>query len=123
MGDNPPFQLGADAQRGGFGVFGFASAGLETARGFIRMGAVAAAGLALLMAALAAAGAVGLVLTLTAAAAIAVLTILVSALVALFSLAWRFRRRTPSRAAEPGVIEARKVGHAWVAYGFNRPHS
>ena len=111
MGDNPPFQLGADAQRGGFGVFGFASAGLETARGFIRMGAVAAA------------GAVGLVLTLTAAAAIAVLTILVSALVALFGLAWRFRRRTPSRAAEPGVIEARKVGHAWVAYGFNRPHS
>lgn len=67
-----------------------------------------------------AAGAIGVALTLVVATFLALLTILASAFLALFSLAYRLR--TPMRRADPSLIEARKIGHAWVAYGFDRPH-
>ncbi len=42
-----------------------------------------------------------------------------SALIALSALAMRARRTVRTRSQTPGVIEARKVGHTWVAYGWS----
>jgi hypothetical protein len=67
--------------------------------------------------------AVGAVLTVFAAAAVAVIALFASVLVFLAGLALSARRRIYSRARRAGdapVIEARKVGHAWVAYGWDR---
>jgi membrane protein implicated in regulation of membrane protease activity len=66
-----------------------------------------------------AAGAVGVVLTLVFAATLALITVLASVVVALIGFAWRFRRR-PVAADGGMIIEARKVGHAWVAYGWDQ---
>ena len=67
-----------------------------------------------------AAGALGLLLTLAVAAALAVFTIVASLALALTGLAWRLGRR-PARADAPVILDARKVGHAWVAYGWDEP--
>jgi hypothetical protein len=65
-------------------------------------------------------GAVGVLATLVVAAVLAVFTVLASLLLATAGLAWRMGRRQP-RASEPLLIDARKVGHAWVAYGWDEP--
>lgn len=55
------------------------------------------------------------------AAAIVVTAVVASALIALSALAFRARRtaRVRSHSHGPTVIEARRVGHTWVAYGWN----
>lgn len=63
-----------------------------------------------------AAAIVAVVLTLVFAATLAVAAMLASVLFALYALAVRSRRS----ARGPVVIEARKVGHSWVAYGWNK---
>ena len=65
-------------------------------------------------------GAVGVAATLAAAAVLAVFTVIASLLLATAGLAWRMGRRQP-KANEPMLIDARKVGHAWVAYGWDEP--
>ena len=65
-------------------------------------------------------GAVGVAATLAAAAVLAVFTVIASLLLAAAGLAWRLGRRQP-KANEPVLIDARKVGHAWVAYGWDEP--
>lgn len=67
------------------------------------------------------------VIALLAAAALAVVfaatvvvsAVVASALIALSALALRARRTVRVRSHTPGVIEARRVGHTWVAYGWN----
>jgi len=61
--------------------------------------------------------AIGAVLAVFAAAAVAVIALFGGALVFLSTLALRARRVVVAR--DPGVIEARKVGHSWVAYGWD----
>ena len=65
-------------------------------------------------------GAAGVAATLVVAAVLAVFTVIASLLLATAGLAWRIGRRQP-RANEPVLIDARKVGHAWVAYGWDEP--
>ncbi len=62
--------------------------------------------------------AIGAVLTIIAAAAVAVIALVGSVVVFLMGLAFRARRRVYAPSSQ--VIEARKVGHAWVAYGWDR---
>ncbi len=62
--------------------------------------------------------AIGALLAVFAAAAVAVFALVGGVLVFLVNLAMR-ARRTPARRADD-VIEARKVGGAWVAYGWDR---
>jgi apolipoprotein N-acyltransferase len=57
------------------------------------------------------------VLTVVFAATLAVILVLASALIAVCALALRARRRRPS---EGVLIEARRVGHSWVAYGWDQ---
>jgi cobalamin biosynthesis protein CobD/CbiB len=68
--------------------------------------------------------AVGAVFAVFAAAAVALLTLFAGALMVLTSLAFRARRgavvRRAGAMAETDVIEARKVGSSWVAYGWDR---
>lgn len=60
---------------------------------------------------------IGALLAVFAAATVAVLAVMTSVLVLVTGAAFRARRRmAPARA---DVIEARKVGHAWVAYGWD----
>jgi hypothetical protein len=66
----------------------------------------------------AAAVGVGLVLAVVFAATMAVIALLTTALLGLTGLALRFRRR---RRPAGVVIEARRVGHGWVAYGWDQP--
>ncbi len=67
--------------------------------------------------------AVGSVLALMFAATLAVVLVLAVCLAAVAATAWRFQRRAlrrgPLGAGGP-VIEAHKVGHSWVAYGWDR---
>ncbi len=53
------------------------------------------------------------------AATIVVSAVIASALIALSALAMRARRTARVRSHVPDVIEARRVGHTWVAYGWN----
>jgi hypothetical protein len=68
---------------------------------------------------------IGAVLAVFTAVAVTVFALFASVLVFLAGLAFRARRMTyaRARAAGPGgtVLEARKVGHSWVAYGWDRP--
>jgi hypothetical protein len=64
---------------------------------------------------------VGSVLALFFAATVVVMAVIASALVGLSLLVMRSRRPAKVRAGVPGVIEARRVGHTWVAYGWNEP--
>ena len=43
-------------------------------------------------------------------------------LLAVLGLTWRMGRRRTATAG-PVVLDARKVGHAWVAYGWDEPGS
>jgi len=62
----------------------------------------------------------GAILALFAAVAVAILAVVGSVLVFLTGMVLRSRRR---RRVSDGqqVLEARKVGHAWVAYGWDQP--
>jgi hypothetical protein len=67
---------------------------------------------------------IGAVLAVFTAAAVAVFALFASVLVFLAGLAFRARRTAYARAgtgAGGPVLEARKVGHSWVAYGWDRP--
>ena len=52
------------------------------------------------------------------AATLAVIMALATALLALSALAWRMRPRSAARRA---LVAGRRGGHAWVAYGWDRP--
>lgn len=69
-----------------------------------------------------AAVAIGAVLAVVFAAAFAVIAVMGSMLAYLTVLAMRARRRVYAarRPVAPGevILEARKVGHSWVAYGW-----
>ncbi|HEY0053032.1 MAG TPA: hypothetical protein VGB49_06430 [Caulobacteraceae bacterium] len=66
--------------------------------------------------------AVGAVLAVFTAAAVAVIALVGGALLFLTGWAVNARRTVRVRRSTdaPGVIEARKVGHQWVAYGWDR---
>ena len=57
------------------------------------------------------------VLALFFAATVVVMAVIASALIGVTALALRARRT--ARVRPDGVIEARRVGHTWVAYGWN----
>ena len=57
---------------------------------------------------------IGAVLMVVFAAAVAMSALLAAVLLAVSSLTRRRRRR------DDGIIEARHVGHAWVAYGWDQ---
>jgi hypothetical protein len=59
---------------------------------------------------------IGAVLTVVFAATVAVIFVLLSALIGVCALAFRTRRRAPQGV----LIEARRVGHSWVAYGWDQ---
>ena len=69
------------------------------------------------LAATVAAMTVGALLAVVAATAMAVIALIAAMLVFLAGLAFRARRVATAGAP---VLEARKVGHAWVAYGWDR---
>lgn len=64
---------------------------------------------------------IGAVFALFAAVAVAILAVVGSVLVFLTGMVLRSRRRSRATDADPQVLEARKVGHAWVAYGWDQP--
>lgn len=78
------------------------------ARTLAAFGAFLAAGVAVV---------VGAVLAVFAAAMVAVLAVMGSILVLFTGAAFRARLRTAPVRSD--VLEARKVGHAWVAYGWD----
>jgi hypothetical protein len=79
------------------------------ARGVAWLGGFFATGAAL---------AVGAFLAVFAAAAVAAIALIAGVLVFLTGLAFRARRVVYARSP---VIEARRVGHAWITYGWDRP--
>ena len=85
-----------------------------------RSGGVAGAGLRWIGGAVATVAAVTIaaVLTVVFAATLAVIFVLASALIGLCALALKTRRRQQSQ--QGVVLEARKVGHSWVAYGWDQ---
>ena len=63
----------------------------------------------------------GAVLAIFTAAAVAVFALCAGVVVFFAGLAFRARRTgAPRRRVDDGVIEARKVDGAWVAYGWDR---
>ena len=84
------------------------------ARGNLRSGMAGAAGGVVMIVALA----VGVAIAVVFAATLAVIMALATALLALSALAWRMR---PRSTAQRAVITSRRGGHAWVAYGWDRP--
>jgi hypothetical protein len=77
-------------------------------RFFAGLGGFLATGLALV---------VGLMLAIFAAAAMTLIAVVGSIFVFFTGMALRARSRATVR---PQVLEARKDGHAWVAYGWDR---
>jgi hypothetical protein len=59
----------------------------------------------------------GSILAVVFAATLAVILVLAAGLLTLGAVAWRLRR--PRRLDAP-VIEARKIGHSWIAYGWDQ---
>lgn len=102
QGPSPhPFRIPAGGpRRGGSGLW----------RPIAWLGGIIAAGTAL---------ALGAVLAVFTAVAVAVIAVFTSVLIFFTSLAMRARRRAAAT-PEGEVIEARKVGHQWVAYGWDR---
>ena len=64
---------------------------------------------------------VGGVLALFFAATVVVMAVIATALIGATMLVMRARRTARVHAGPGGVIEARRVGHTWVAYGWNEP--
>jgi hypothetical protein len=94
-----------------FGAEPGASASRERPHGLVR-------GLSWIGGALASAVAITLAAALTVvfAATLAVILVLTSALIATCAFALKNRRRSQPQGV---LIEARKVGHSWVAYGWD----
>ncbi len=69
---------------------------------------------------LAAASAV--VLAVVFAATVAVVTVVAGGLLAAWAMMWKMRRvpQLQPAAAGPVILDARKVGHSWVAYGWDQ---
>ena len=65
------------------------------------------------------AGLAGPALALFFAATVVVMAVIASALVAVSMIVMRARRPAGAHGSE--IIEARRVGHTWVAYGWNEP--
>lgn len=64
----------------------------------------------------------GSVLALVFAATLAFVLVVAAAVLVFLAVAWRVRRPRAIGAPVGGsVIEARKVGHSWVAYGWDQP--
>ena len=82
----------------------------------LRSGMAGAVGTLVMILALAAGTAVALVF----AATLAVIMALATLLLALSILAWRMR---PRPAAQRALIQTRRAGHAWIAYGSDEPNS
>lgn len=91
---------GGEARRGRSGLW----------RPIAWLGGVIAGGAAL---------ALGAILAVFTAIAVAVIAVFTSVVIFFTSLAMRARRRA-AVTPEGEVIEARKVGHQWVAYGWDR---
>lgn len=74
------------------------------------------------LAASACAVAVGAVLAVVFTAFVLVMGLIGGALMAFAGVAWRARRMASFAKAPSGpqVLEARRVGHSWVAYGWDR---
>ena len=65
---------------------------------------------------------VGGVLALFFAATVVVMAVIATALIGATMLVMRARRTARVHAtAGAGIIEAHRVGHTWVAYGWNEP--
>jgi hypothetical protein len=62
---------------------------------------------------------VATVLAIVFAATMAVVTVIVGGALAAWAVAFRLRRPQVA-VARPVTLEARKVGHAWVAYGWDQ---
>jgi Flp pilus assembly protein TadB len=62
--------------------------------------------------------AIGILLAVFAAAAVAMIAVVASVFVFFTGMALRARQQRAY--AQSPVLEARKVGHAWVAYGWDR---
>ncbi len=97
---------------------------LDEGDGFLRSpvrGHPAQVALAWVIGGLATLGAVvlGSVLALVFAATLAFVMVIAAAVLTFTAVAWRIRRPLPVKAGP--VIEARKVGHSWVAYGWDQP--
>lgn len=61
------------------------------------------------------------ILAVVFAATLAVIAVVVAVVLAVWAVAFRLNRRQRPRAAVgPVTLEARKVGHAWVAYGWDQ---
>ena len=60
-----------------------------------------------------------LVVAVLFAATVVVTAAIASVLIGLTALAMRARRTVRVRSAASDIIEARRVGHTWVAYGWN----
>ena len=88
---------------------------VNTMNGSWNGGLVRFAGFAVAVVALMAA----LALAVVFAAAVAVTAVVASILIALTALAMRARRTVRVRSRPSDIIEARRVGHTWVAYGWN----
>ena len=68
------------------------------------------------------AAAAAMVLAVVFAATVALATVLVGGLIAVWATVWKLRRapRLQRAAAGPVILDARKVGHSWVAYGWDQ---
>ena len=61
------------------------------------------------------------ILAIVFAATMAVITVVVGVVLAAWAVAYRLGHGPRVQApAQPVTLEARKVGHAWVAYGWDR---
>ncbi len=61
------------------------------------------------------------VLAIVFAATMAVITVVVGAVLSAWAVAFRLGQGPKVQAApQPVTLEARKVGHAWVAYGWDQ---
>ena len=89
------------------------SDGLGLKNGLLKVGAYALGLLGIV---------VGAVLALFFAATVVVMAVIATALIGATMLVLRARRTARVRTA-PGsnVIDAHRVGHTWVAYGWNEP--
>lgn len=83
--------------------------------GSLNGGLVRFLGFAVAMVALMAA----VVLAVIFAATLAVSALVATVLIGLTALAMRARRTVRVRSSRSDIIEARRVGHTWVAYGWN----
>ena len=61
----------------------------------------------------------GSILALVFAATLAVVLLIAAAVLTFMAVAWRIRRPPEAESRRP-VIEARKVGHSWVAYAWDQ---